>query len=111
MAIRFLGHVMPSNDELIGDDYGGIRACVIFVDLAPGDGPRLHKHPYPELFFVIEGESTFTDGRQSRIVHAGEAVIAEHDQPHAFSNSGTGPLRQIDIHLSSRFETEWMEAP
>lgn len=109
MAIRFLGHVMPSNDELIGDDDGGIGASVIFVDLDPGNGPRLHKHPYPELFFVVEGESTFTDGTETRLVHAGEAVMAEPDQPHAFINSGTGPLRQIDIHLSPRFETEWLE--
>lgn len=108
MGIRFLGQVMPSNDELIGDDYGGVPASVIFVDLSPGEGPSLHKHPYAELFFVLEGESTFTDGNVNRIVRAGEVVIAEPNQPHAFVNSGEGRLRQIDIHLSARFETEWL---
>jgi hypothetical protein len=24
-------------------------------------------------------------------------------------NSGTGPLRQVDIHASERFITEWLE--
>jgi quercetin dioxygenase-like cupin family protein len=109
LAVRFLGKVMPSNDELIGDDYGGFPASVIFVDMQPGQGPRLHKHPYVELFFVLEGQSTFTDGNETRVVHAGEAVIAEPGAPHAFVNSGQGPLRQIDIHLSSHFETEWLE--
>ena len=28
--------------------------------------------------------------------------------PHRFVNSGDGPLRQIDIHVSPRFETEWL---
>ncbi len=110
MAIRFLGQVVPSNDELVGDDYGGLPACVIFVDLEPGEGPGLHKHPYAELFFVLEGESTFTDGSETRIVRAGEAVITEAHQPHTFVNSGQDPLRQIDVHLSSRFQTEWLEA-
>lgn len=110
MGIRFLGHVMPSNEELIGDDHGEIPASVIFVDLDPGEGPSLHKHPYAELFFVLEGESTFTDGSESRIVRAGEVVIAEPDQPHGFVNSGEVRLRQIDIHLNPRFETEWLGA-
>jgi uncharacterized cupin superfamily protein len=108
MSIRFLGQVMPSNDELIGDDCGGLPACVIFVDLDPDEGPSLHKHPYPELFFDLEGESTFTYGSESRVVRAGEMVIAEPHQPHGFVNSGQRRLRQIDIHLSPRFDTEWL---
>lgn len=110
MSISFLGRVQDSSDELVGEDLGGIAVCVIFVDLEPGEGPRLHKHPYTELFFIIEGESTFTDGTDSRVVGAGEVVIASADQPHAFLNSGAGRLRQIDIHLSPRFETEWLDA-
>jgi mannose-6-phosphate isomerase-like protein (cupin superfamily) len=94
--------------ELVGDDYGGIPASVIFVDADPGGGPSLHKHRYAELFFVIEGEATFTDGVEERVVRVGEAVIVSADQPHAFVNSGTGRLRQIDVHLSPRFVTEWL---
>jgi mannose-6-phosphate isomerase-like protein (cupin superfamily) len=95
--------------ELVGDDYGGIPASVILVDAAPGQGPRLHKHAYAELFFVIDGEATFTDGAEERVVRAGEVVIVSPDQPHGFVNSGTGRLRQIDIHLNSRFVTEWLD--
>jgi mannose-6-phosphate isomerase-like protein (cupin superfamily) len=111
MSIRFIGHVIPSNDELVGEDYGGLPACVIFVNLDPGEGPKLHRHPYAELFFVLEGESTFTDGTENRVVRAGEMVIAEPNEPHGFVNSGQGLLRQIDIHLSRHFETEWLDAP
>ena len=96
--------------ELVGDDYGGIPGSVIFVDAEPGQGPSLHKHPYAELFFVIEGEATFTDGAKERVVRGGEVVIVSPDQPHAFVNSGTGRLRQIDVHLNSSFVTEWLDA-
>lgn len=113
LSIRFLRRdELPQTDlarELVGDDYGGIPASVIFVDAEPGRGPRLHKHAYAELFFVLEGEATFTDGNEERVVRAGEIVIVPPDHPHAFVNSGTGVLRQIDVHLSARFVTEWLE--
>jgi mannose-6-phosphate isomerase-like protein (cupin superfamily) len=94
--------------ELLGDDFG-IPATVIVVDAEPGRGPRLHRHAYAELFFVIEGEATFRDGEHERVVRAGEIVIVPAEHPHAFVNSGHGRLRQIDVHLSPRFVTEWLE--
>jgi mannose-6-phosphate isomerase-like protein (cupin superfamily) len=94
--------------ELVGDDYGGIPASVILVDAEPGGGPSLHKHAYAELFFVIDGEATFSDGVTERVVRGGELVIVSADQPHTFVNSGTGRLRQIDVHLNSSFVTEWL---
>ena len=109
MGIRLLKASELPNGELIGDDYGGIPSCVIFVDLAPGEGPKLHKHPYAELFFVVEGQATFRDGASENILTAGDVAIAPPDQPHGFTNSGAGRLRQIDVHLSSTFETEWLE--
>jgi mannose-6-phosphate isomerase-like protein (cupin superfamily) len=110
MSILLLKQSELSDQELVGDDYGGLPACVIFVELEPGDGPKLHRHPYAEIFFIIEGESTFTDGSERRLVRAGEVVIAPGGQPHSFINTGEGRLRQIDVHLSPRFETEWLEA-
>jgi mannose-6-phosphate isomerase-like protein (cupin superfamily) len=106
MSILFLKESGLSDKELVGDDYGRLPACVIFIDLEPGHGPKLHKHPYAELLFVIEGASTFTDGSERRLVRTGEVVTAPGGQPHAFTNTGEGRLRQIGVHLSPRFETE-----
>jgi mannose-6-phosphate isomerase-like protein (cupin superfamily) len=39
---------------------------------------------------------------------AGEIVVIPSGVPHRFVNSGDGPLRQIDIHVSPRFSTEWL---
>lgn len=93
--------------ELVGETRG-LPVTLISVDAAPGEGPALHQHTYPELFFVLEGEATFTDGESSFVVRAGETVVVSADQPHAFVNSGTGRLRQIDVHLNPRFETRWL---
>jgi mannose-6-phosphate isomerase-like protein (cupin superfamily) len=95
--------------ELVGADHGGAGLCLIFVDAPPGRGPSLHRHPYEEIFIVQEGEATLTAGDERRVVRAGEIVIVPPGVPHAFVNSGDGPLRQIDIHVSPRFDTEWLD--
>ena len=112
MPIRFVTQSdLPADEftnELVGRDFGGVGACVIFVDAAPGEGPRLHRHPYVELLIVLEGSATFMDGSATRIVGAGAIAIVDAGQAHGFVNSGHGRLRQIDIHLSPHFITEWL---
>lgn len=93
--------------ELIGADYG-TRICLIFVDAPPGCGPRLHKHPYEEIFISLEGTAAFTIGDEQLRAGPGEVVIVPAETPHAFTNTGDGQLRQIDIHVSPTFCTEWL---
>ncbi|HKW59566.1 MAG TPA: cupin domain-containing protein [Candidatus Dormibacteraeota bacterium] len=113
MAITYVRSAELPRDaisrDFVGERYGGVRACVLFVDAAPGEGPRLHRHPYVEILIVLEGTSTFDDGADKRVVSAGEMAVVEAGQAHAFKNTGDGILRQIDIHLSPRFVTEWLE--
>jgi len=94
--------------ELVGDDHG-LDVTLIFVDAPPGSGPALHSHPYDEIFIIQEGQATFVVGEERHEVRAGEIVIARAHQPHSFVNSGTTPLRQVNIHLSERFNTEWLD--
>ena len=113
MAITFLRQdELPADvisRDFVGERFGGVGACVIFVDAPPGEGPRLHRHPYVELLIVVEGTAIFRDGSGERQVGAGEMAVVDADQPHAFTNCGDGTLRQIDVHLSPRFITEWLE--
>ena len=97
-----------SAHEFVGVDHGGVPACVIVFDGGPGAGPDLHRHPYVELFVVLEGEATFTLGDEQRVVRGGSMVWAPAGVPHAFKNTGAGRLRQIDVHLSASFVTEWL---
>ena len=54
------------------------------------------------------GEATITAGDRELVVGAGDIVVVPAGQPHCFVNSGSGPLRQIDVHLSPRYVTEWL---
>jgi mannose-6-phosphate isomerase-like protein (cupin superfamily) len=95
--------------EFVGDDHGGVGISILFIDAPPGRGPGMHRHAYEEVFIVQEGQATFTAGDEEREVRAGEVVVVPPDTPHRFVNSGAGPLRQIAIHVNSRFVTEWLE--
>jgi mannose-6-phosphate isomerase-like protein (cupin superfamily) len=97
-----------SGYERTGDEIGA-GVSVIVVDAEPGEGPKLHRHSYREVFVVLEGEATFTLGDEQRVVHGGEIVVAAAGTPHKFVNSGSGRLRQVDIHEHARFDTEWLE--
>jgi mannose-6-phosphate isomerase-like protein (cupin superfamily) len=97
-----------SSHEFVGADHGGVEACVIVFDGGPGAGPDLHRHPYAEVFVVQEGEATFTIGDEQKVVRGGSIVWAPAGVPHAFKNTGAGRLREIDIHLSASFDTEWL---
>ena len=94
--------------ELVGAEHG-LDITILFVDAPPGRGPHLHRHPYAEVFIVQEGEALFTVGEEELSATAGDVVVAEPNEAHAFVNTGTTPLRQIDIHLSASFSTEWLD--
>jgi len=95
--------------EFVGMDHGGVGISFFVVIGQPGQGPRLHRHDYDEIVYVIEGRSKWTVGDQEREASAGDVLIVRAGEPHKFINSGDGPLRQLDIHLNPTFETVWLE--
>jgi mannose-6-phosphate isomerase-like protein (cupin superfamily) len=95
--------------ELEGYLHGNAGLSVILVDMAPGEGPKLHQHPYEEVFIIQEGTATYTIGGVTIEAKAGQIAIVPAEVPHKFINSGSGRLRQVDIHHSPRFITQWLE--
>jgi quercetin dioxygenase-like cupin family protein len=87
-----------------GHSYGDVNVSFFLVDSPPGGGAGLHTHPYEEVFVTLEGNATFTVGDETIEVSAGQIVVAPAGVPHKFVNSGTGPLRQVDIHPSGRIQ-------
>ncbi len=96
--------------EAMGVDVGA-PVSVIAVDAAPGGGPALHRHPYDEIFVVLEGEATFTLGDARRVAHAGDVLVAPAGVWHRFENTGSTRLKQVDVHMSAQFETDWHADP
>src|SRR5688500_15561893 len=95
--------------EFEGFQHHNTDVSFIWVDMLPGGTVRLHKHPYKEIFIIQEGVSTFTVDSTTLEAYAGQIIIVPADVPHKFMNNGDGQLRQIDIHISKEFITEWLE--
>ena len=88
--------------DFVGEKHGAPFSAYI-VKAKPGQGPPLHKHPYVEVAFTLEGCATITVGDEQREVKAGGIVVIPTNTPHRFVNSGDTLLRQIDVHASPKF--------
>ena len=95
--------------EFQGHTFGDTSVSFIWIESTPGHGPRLHTHPYQEVFILLEGSATYTVGDEVLVANTGDIVIGPANVPHKFVNNGPGVLRQIDIHASDHFVTEWLE--
>jgi mannose-6-phosphate isomerase-like protein (cupin superfamily) len=88
----------------------GAGICVIANRIdRPGGGPKLHTHPYAEVFVIREGRALFTLGDATVEASAGQILVAPAGMPHKFENLGPGPLESIDIHENGSFVTDWLE--
>jgi len=108
--------IIDLSDPGYGEDENEVQGynhnaavSVIVVDAPPGSGPRLHRHPYEEVFVIQDGTVTFTAGDETIEASAGQVVVVPGGVSHKFVNTGEGRLRQVDIHASDRFITEWLE--
>jgi mannose-6-phosphate isomerase-like protein (cupin superfamily) len=108
--------IIDLSDPGYGEDQNEVQGhnhnaavSVIVVDAPPGGGPKLHRHPYEEVFVIQDGTVTFTAGDETMEANGGQVIVVPGGVPHKFVNTGEGRLRQVDIHASDRFITEWLE--
>lgn len=78
----------------------GSSVSFFFVTCDPGQGPRLHRHPYDETFHVIEGEARLIVGDAILALHPGDTAIAPARAWHRFTATGEDTLRIVCIHAS-----------
>ncbi len=98
----------PGRRSFIGADHGGVPISLFLVDGPPGFGPKLHRHPYPEIFVVDTGQADFQVGDSLLTAHAGDILIAPAGTAHRFTSIGEGRLRLTAIHTASTMKTEWL---
>jgi len=91
-----------------GKDHGA-NVSFFLSTHAPGEGPRLHRHPYEETFILLQGEATFTVGDETLTPDPGHVLIVPPNTPHKFVNSGEGRLQQVSIHSAPAMEQEDLE--
>lgn len=95
--------------EFVGAAHGGIGVSIFFVIAEPGRGPRLHKHNYDKIVYVLAGHAKWIVGNEERDAVAGDVLVVRAGEPHKFVSSVDDPVRQIDVHLNPIFEMEWLE--
>jgi mannose-6-phosphate isomerase-like protein (cupin superfamily) len=95
--------------EFEGADHGGAAASFFALDFERGRGPSLHKHDYPEICILLEGRATFHGPDGDVDVEAGHVVVVPAGEPHGFESSGDERLRQVNIHVSPRLISQWLD--
>jgi mannose-6-phosphate isomerase-like protein (cupin superfamily) len=95
--------------EFEGFRFPQTEVSFIWVDMPPGGTIRLHQHPYTEIFIIQEGVSTFVVGDSTMEARAGQIIVVPANVPHKFSNTSNARLKQVDIHISKQFITQWLE--
>jgi mannose-6-phosphate isomerase-like protein (cupin superfamily) len=92
--------------QINGADYGA-TICLILDYSDPGNGPRLHRHPYDETWVVVEGQVAFQAGEEGHQVGPGDVVIVPAGVAHKFTSEGPGPSRLVCIHANPTVIGEW----
>jgi quercetin dioxygenase-like cupin family protein len=102
---------LPGSDRarrFEGKDHGA-NVSFFLSTHAPGEGPRLHRHPYEETFILLAGQATFTVGDETLNPAPGHVLIVPPNTPHKFVNSGETRLQQVSIHSAPEMVQEDLE--
>ena len=97
-----------SSGQFEGAGYGS-EVSFFVVNAAPGEGPRLHRHPYSETFVVQAGRGRFEVDDQPVEAGPGDVVVVVPGAAHKFRSLGPERLQMVAIHAGPRMETTWLE--
>jgi hypothetical protein len=94
--------------EFEGYLHGGAGVSVILVDMAPGEGPKLHKHPYEEVFHRSGGprdlydwlDNPRSDGRTDRDCPGGRLCHEVYAPMIRAKSRSTPRCRHCQLHMS-----------
>jgi quercetin dioxygenase-like cupin family protein len=95
-------------DIFTGAEHGDVPVSMFLVDAPPGEGPQLHRHPYPEVFAIHSGQALFQVDDEEVRATAGDVVIAPAGCAHRFTAAGEDNLQLTAIHAAPRMQTEWL---
>ena len=79
-----------------------------FLNHAPaGHVTASHRHPYVEVFVVLDGVAEFDVGGAAHSARGGQVVVVPADAWHGFRNAGDATLEMVSIHPVAEMRTEW----
>jgi quercetin dioxygenase-like cupin family protein len=75
--------------------------CLVSADVPSGAITPVHRHPYPEIFYVLSGRAEFgyiENGIEKwTAVKEGETVVVPSSAPHGFRNMTSAGLRMLVV--------------
>lgn len=92
-----------------GSKHGPCSVSLFLVHNQPGQGARLHHHPYDETFLILDGRVRVTVGDETTEGGPGDIIIGPAEAPHGFTNLGPGPARLACIHAAPTMKTQWLD--
>lgn len=95
--------------EFEGSFFGANVSAMFYTTDKIGHGPKLHRHPYDEIFIIRQGCALFTIGDKQLEATAGQIVFGPANVAHKFINLGPGRLETTDLHASASFVQENLE--
>ena len=79
--------------------------------LPPGFSPPLHvHHGEDEAFYLLEGQASFSCGKQTEKAQAGTFIFFPRDIPHWFRIEGDSPARLLQFNFPAGLENFFKEA-
>jgi quercetin dioxygenase-like cupin family protein len=76
---------------------------ITIEDLAPGDGPPLHRHPWVTWEVVVEGRIRAIVGDRIVELGTGDLLFTPPNVPHSFMAVG-GPARLVGVNWPGGFQ-------
>ncbi|MFJ3957771.1 cupin domain-containing protein [Arthrobacter sp. NPDC090010] len=98
-----------SRTERFEGEAHGLGLSYFLVRTPHGKGAALHRHPYTEMWLVLEGEATFRFDDGERAMELGSTVIVQAGTWHGFINHGQEPLVMACLHDSPRIIQEFRD--
>ena len=83
---------------LVGDEYAPVHGLDVYfgeAEWAPGAIYVGHKHPAPEIYYVISGEAEWTVDGETFLATAGTAIYTRPNGVHRMVNVGDGILKTV----------------
>jgi quercetin dioxygenase-like cupin family protein len=102
---------LPGNDisrTFEGGTRGPSSVSFFLVHNQPGQGPKLHYHPYDETFIILEGHVLVRVGDEAVEGGPGDIVIGAPGIPHGFTNLRPGRARLVCIHAAAAMQTTFL---
>jgi quercetin dioxygenase-like cupin family protein len=90
-----------------GVDYGA-SASFFVVTSPPGRGADKHRHPYEEIFVILDGEIEVIVNGETRMVGSGNIAVIPPNTWHEFKNRSVHAALMVNIHpVPQMIQEDW----